>query len=390
ERWENFGTYPNKRLADEKISQPSVRVVPDARPFEDVLVDIWKRLDLPGVGEDAIPDADGTLWPLHRSEDFYLKLAANVAYDREPVPDASDEELRIFRESHEKGLGDAFDLDRWKRAVTDEEWRKVVTVLNRGGRFEEPADGYEEAFADHGHDYDYAGRMDDSNAYDGEHMAYRLGSRVDFYSEVVPKGKHSYTGERFDPLPRVADVTHYNGEVQAAVAGDEEPDRPLRLINWKPRTQGMHRTTNSPWLRETRPENPLWINPRDAEERGIENGDEVVIDAGRRTVEGMAMVTNGIRPGVVGAMWGWGREGDGAEPQTIDGERRQPPGGDGHTPYQFDEPMNDEAGLAKGRDAGFAINHVQPLDDELGDTGLSDLVGGSNAQYDAFVDVEPR
>ena len=390
ERWENFGTYPNKRLADEKLSQPTVSIVPDARPFENVLIDVWKRMDLPGVGEDAIPDAEGELWPLHQSEDFYLKLAANIAYDREPVSDATDEELRVFRESHEKGLGDNFDVERWRAAVRDEEWRKVVTVLNRGGRFEEPVDDYGEAFTERGHDYDYAGKMDASNAYDGDHMEYKLGTRVNFYSEVVPKGKHSYTGERFDPLPRVDDVKHYNGDVQAAVTSDADSERPLRLINWKPRTQGMHRTTNSPWLRETRPENPLWINPRDAEERGIENGDEIVIDAGRRTVEGMAMVTQGIRPGVVGAMWGWGREGDGATAQTVDGETRIPPGGYGHTPYQFDEPMNDEAGLAKGRDAGFAINHLQPLDNELGDIGLSDLVGGSNAQYDAFVEVEPR
>jgi len=152
----------------------------------------------------------------------------------------------------------------------------------------------------------------------------------------------------------------------------------------------MHRTQNSPWLRETRPENPLWINPADADERGIENGDEIEIDAGRRTVEGVAMVTDGIRPGVVGAMWGWGRSGDGAQAETVDGTTRGPVEEDGHTPYQFDEPMTEEAGVAKGRDAGFAINHVQPLDAELGDTGLSDLVGGSNAQYDAFVEVKRR
>ncbi|WP_235271537.1 molybdopterin-dependent oxidoreductase [Halorubrum saccharovorum] len=140
ERWENFGTYPNKRLADEKISQPAVSVVPNARPFEDVLVELWSELDLPGVGEDAIPDADGDLWPLEQAEDFYLKLAANIAYARDPVADASDDERRVFRESHENGLGDRFDLDRWRGAVTDEEWPKVVTVLNRGGRFEEPTE----------------------------------------------------------------------------------------------------------------------------------------------------------------------------------------------------------------------------------------------------------
>ncbi len=391
ERWENFGTYPNKRLADEKISQPTVKVVPDARPFEEVLIDVWKRMDLPGVGEDAILDADGESWPLHRAEDFYLKLVANVAYDGDPVADASDEELAVFRNAHEKGLGEHFDLERWRAAVRDEEWRKVVTVLNRGGRFEEPVEDYEEAFAEHGYDYDYADRYGDrSNAYDGEHMRYKLGSRVNFYSEVVATGKHSYTGERFDPLPRVDDVRHYDESVQVPVVSEDAPDRPLQLINWKPRTQGMTRTHNSPWLRETRPENPLWINPRDAEERGIENGDAIEIDAGRRTVEATAMVTNGIRPGVVGTMWGWGRTGDGATAQTVDGSTREPVDRYGHTPYEFDTPTREEAGYAKGRDAGFAVNHLQPLDAELGDAGMSDLVGGSNAQFDASVEVRKR
>jgi len=220
-------------------------------------------------------------------------------------------------------------------------------------------------------------------------MRYKLGARVNFYSDPVATGKHSFTGERFDPLPKVDDVKHYNGDVQAAVGGDEEPDRPLRLINWKPRTQGMHRTQNSPWLRETQPENPLWINPDDAEARGIESGDKITIDAGRRTVEGIARVTGGIRPGVVGAAWG----GVGAamarptRPSTAGRKRLPRPMA---TPYKFDQPMHDDAGIAKGRDAGFAVNHIQPLDSELGDTGLSDLVGGSNAQYDAFVEVERK
>ncbi|MFU8868413.1 molybdopterin-dependent oxidoreductase, partial [Natronococcus sp.] len=384
ERWENFGTYPNKRLADEKISQPTIRVVPDARPFEEVLIDIWKELDLPGVGEDAIPDADGDLWSLDTSEDFYVKLATNIAYDREPVPDADDEELELFRAAREKGLGEHFDLEDWRGAVTDEEWRKAVTVLNRGGRFEEPIDGYEAAFAERGHDYDYAGRHPETNAYDGDHLRYQLGTRVNFYDEVAPTGRHAYDGERFDPLPRVEDVVHYNGEVQVPVTSDDEPERPLQLTNWKPRTQGMHRTTGSAWLRETKGENAVWINPEDADERGLENGDRVQLDAGRRSVEATVRVTGGIRPGVVGTAWGFGRQGGGATDATVDGERTAAATeGYGHTDHSYDTPGENTGGYATGRDAGFAVNHVQPLDDELGDVGLSDPVGGSNAQFAA-------
>ena len=423
ERWENFGTYPNKRLADEKISHPAVKVVPNARMAEDVLIDVAKEMDLPGVGEDAIVDADGNTWPLHRASDFYVKMVANIAYSTKtldvdlneekdfdiqlppgvdaqnfpieegPVPDADDREIEIFRRAHENGLGEHFDYDAWTNAVDPEEWPKVVTVLNRGGRFEEPIPNYAEVFAEKGHDYDYVGRYNPSKGYVGDHLRYQLNREVWFFNEIMPVGKDAYDGEPFDPLPRVEDGTHFNGDLLTPVKSDERPaqDRPLHLINWKPRTQGMHRTTNAAWLRETQVTNPLWINPEDADARGIENGDEIVIDAGRGSVEAQAMVTEGIRPGVVGADWGWGRTADGAESKTVDGETEAAIDDIyGHVPYDFDVPGKNDAGYAKGRDEGFAINHLAPLDTTTGDIGPSDQIGGSQAQFDTHVEVEPK
>ncbi len=423
ERWENFGTYPNKRLADDKISHPAVRVLPETKLSEQVLIDMLKELEdatgesMPGVGEDAILDQDGETWPLHDPEDFYLKMVANLAfqtktldpdldaidetkslppgldrdsfpYEEGPVPDADDDELQAFKEAHQNGLGDFFDYEAWKGKVKPEEWRKVITVLNRGGRFEEPIPNYSEAFVDHGFDYDYAERFDPSNAYIGDKMRYKLDGEVNFFNEIMPVGKDAYDGTPFDPLPKVTDVTHFNGDVLTPVTSDEEPERPLHLINWKPRTQGMTRTHNSPWLRETRPENPVWMNPIDAEKRDIENGDAIEIDAGRTAVEGMAMVTEGIKPGVVGTMWGWGRHGDGAVDRTIDDEAVEAADESyGHTPYEFDTPMQEEAGYAKGRDAGFAVNHLAPLDTFTEDIGPSDQIGGAQSQYDTHVEI---
>ena len=418
ERWENFGTYPNKRLADEKISHPAISVVPEARMAEDVFVDLAKELDLPGVGEDAIVDADGNTWPLHEARDFYLKMVANVAYDTKtldldgstnptlppglaaedfpvetgPVPDADAEEVAVFRSAHENGLGEAFDYDAWKGAVKPEEWPKVVTVLNRGGRFEEPIPNYEAVFPEKGPDFDYVDSYDPSNGYVGEHMRYGLENEAKFFVDLMPKGKDAYDGSPFDPLPKVEDATHFNGDLLTPVTSDEgpAPDRPLHLINWKPRTQGMHRTTNAPWLRETQPTNPLWINPADAHERGIENGDRIEIDFGRGAVEAQAMVTQGIRPGVVGADWGWGRSANGADEVSVDGETESAVGDAyGHVPYDFDTPLNADAGYAQGRDAGFAINHLAPLDTTTGDVSPSDQIGGSQAQFDTHVDVAP-
>ncbi|MFB6093582.1 MAG: molybdopterin-dependent oxidoreductase [Halanaeroarchaeum sp.] len=429
ERWENFGTYPNKRLADDKISHPAVRVVPDSRISENVLIEILQELEsatgesMPGVGTDAIVDAEGETWDLTEAKDFYLKMVANLGFktktlspdgldeegealnlppglDREdfpheegPVPDASDEELAAFRRAHEKGLKEFFDYQEWKSAVKDEEWRKVVTVLNRGGRFEEPIPNYAEAFEEHGHDYDYAGTYNPSNAYVGDKMRYQLGGEATFWNEIMPVGKDAFDGEPFDPLPKLEDVTHFNGDVLTPVVSDEEPERPLQLINWKSRNVGTTRTTNAAWLREVRPENPVWMHPQDAEPRGIETGDRIEIDAGRATVEGMAYVTQGIRPGVVGTMYGWGREGDGAVAQDVDGDGTKRDAIDdiyGHVPYDFDRPMQDEAGYAKGRGAGFAVNHIAPLDAYTQDIGPTDQRGGSQAQFDTHVEIEKK
>ena len=396
ERWENFDANQNELFKSAKLTRPVVQAFgsPDPfdgpTPFEDVLIEMWKEMDLPGVGEDAFADAEGNTYPLHRGSDFWVKLAANVAYDDDPVPDADDEELAMFRSSVAKGLGDPGLVDRWQEAVADEDWRKAVTVLNRGGRFEPPVENFEEKFEQRGYKYRYAARDPDSNAYDGEHTAYQLATRAEFYDESLPQRFHSYTGDRLDPLPDVKDGEHYDGTTQLPVKSDAEPDRPLQLINWKHTAMGIQRTMGSSWLREVQAENPLWINTVDAEERGIENGDAIEIDAGRATLTGTARVTEGIRPGVVGAAFAYGRETNGAVGTEIDSAREEPSEGFGHFEHDPFVPAWDTEGYANGQGEGFCVNHLMELDEALGDTGISDVVGGSHAQYDTFVEVQKQ
>ena len=60
-------------------------------------------------------------------------------------------------------------------------------------------------------------------------------------------------------------------------------------------------TETTPWLREVRTQNFLSINPTDADPRGIRNGDRIMIRSAAGQVEGVAQLTQAIRPGVVGA-----------------------------------------------------------------------------------------
>ena len=59
-----------------------------------------------------------------------------------------------------------------------------------------------------------------------------------------------------------------------------------------------------PWLREVLPKSFLEISPTDAQARGISNGDQVRIFNDRGSIQLMARITNGIRPGVVNAYQG--------------------------------------------------------------------------------------
>lgn len=67
------------------------------------------------------------------------------------------------------------------------------------------------------------------------------------------------------------------------------------------------RSGNSKWLNEISNKNPLWIHPKDAEERGIETGDlvRVVTEIGYSVNH--AWVTEGITPGVVACSHHLGR-----------------------------------------------------------------------------------
>ncbi|QGP93487.1 Tetrathionate reductase subunit A [Neomoorella glycerini] len=352
ERWGLETIYPNQPLKSSHIIQPVVRVFPEPRPVEDVYIDLFKALGLPGVGEKAF--ADGSA--LHRSEDFFLKVVANVALDGpEPVPDASDQEVALFTAVRQKTLGSAFNEAAWRQAVQPEHWRKVVYVLNRGGRFEAP-----------GHEYE------------GGLLKYKLAQQADFYHEPVARGKNPYDGSLLDGLPRILIPSFYNGETL------DKDGLPLILINWKARHIGTHRNISSAWLREIASENVLWMHPDDAAARGLKTGDRVKIRSASFEMKGQVLVTARIRPGVVGTCYNYGHTAYGSRPVTIDGKMVPAVKPYGHTPWLAGQP---EASYAPGRGTGFNYNALLRLDPAVPGGAVNDIIGGSPGQLDTRVEV---
>ena len=354
ERFTQESIYPNQPYKVTQLGQPTTRAFPGPKAVEAFYIDLLTAMGLPGVGKNAFVGGGS----LQRPEDYYIKLAANVAFaGKEPVPDADAEEMRVFTAARRKALGATFDQDAWQQAVTAPEWKKVVYVLNRGGRFE-PA----------------------GKEYEGEWIKYRYEGECDFYAEKVAGGKDSITGKPYDGLPAANVPTGADGKPLTS-------DLPLQMINWKARAQGTHRTVGAAWLREVRPSNYLWINGKDAKARGIASGDRIQVRSSSAQVEGIALVVEGIRPGVVGANSSYGHKGYGARPIEIDGQVVDPVGRYGHTDWRS-TPMHEETGYAGGRGEGFSVNTLLPEEANVtGGGGHTDAIGGGAAQLDNWVEV---
>lgn len=359
ERYGQEDIHPNMTLKISTLMQPVTRVVPEARDVIDVMIDIAKKMNLPGVGENAF--ADGS--PLHRSEDYFMKLAANIALDGEPVPDADAEELAIFEEARKLALGEFFDIEKLKQAVTPDEWAKVVYVLNRGGRYEAPGS-------------EYVGE-------DEKHIKYQYGGQANFYDEITARMKHSFTGEFFEGVPKYEKIKTYDCEEYA-------PTLPLIMTNWKAKNVGLNRTISDAWLREVRPTNYLWMNPIDAKKRGLVNGDKIVITSTDHEVEAEVLVTEGIRPGVVGSNANFGHTASGSKPVQIDNNWTAAARNYGHTSYEFSKPKKETGMYAGNRDTGFSANDLISIDPSLENNGLFDPIGGATAQLYSKVEVKKK
>jgi anaerobic selenocysteine-containing dehydrogenase len=330
----------------------TVRVFGEEMPIslEAFFLACAERLGLPGFGKDGFgPGQD-----FRRPEDLYLKMVANVAAGEKPgeaVPDASDDEVRLFLEARRHLPKSVFDPEKWKRAVGEAWWRKVVYVLNRGGRFQD----YEKAFK-------------------GEQLGNQYGQLVNLYMEKVAKTKDSMTGKAFPGyavyVPAPLDITGKPVE-------DEKAGYDLNLITYREIAHTKSRTASNYWLLALLPENFILVHRQDAERLGLKDGDRVrvtsatnpegiwpVLDGHSKPMEGRVRVTEGIRPGVVAFSLGHGHWAYGSVDLVIDGK------------------------VIKGdprRGRGVHANAAMRVDPVLKNTCLSDPVGASAVFYDTRV-----
>ena len=364
ERWEVQGTHPSVPGKVENVRQPAVslpgwpvvKAYGEEMPlsFEALLLAIAERLELPGFG----PDGFGEGIPYTRPEHLYLKLVANIAFgDKEDgsntVPESDDEELEIFHKSRRHLPKNVYDPDAWKAAIGNDEslWRRLVFVLNRGGRY----DDYEKS-------------------YKGEMHANPYAKQLNLYQEKTATAINTMTGEVFTGHPAyIPPALSSTGE------SIEDPGYDYTLITYKEIVATKARTMSNYWLLSVLPENAVIMNAEDGRRLGLKDGDQVKLVSASNTdgvwdlkngtlkpMSGNLKLIQGIRPGVVAFGLGYGHWASGAKDQVINGETLK---GDPR------------------RNTGLHGNAAMRVDPHLGNVTLSDIAGGSAVFYDTKVKV---
>lgn len=364
ERWEFQGTHPNVPARIQPLRNPVIDpLVPDVTVFgqqmplslEALFLGLAERLKLPGFGENGFGEGK----PFMHQDDFYIRMVANLAIDRNAVPDADEEEMRIFKEARKHLRSSVYDLERWQ-SIAGELWPKVVYVMNRGGRFQNYSDSYRSTSR-------------------GRQLGNRYGKMVNIYQEKTYDTRNSMNGERLKGYPYYipAGTTLLGEDI---VAQDAENGFNLRMITYREIAQTKSRTASNYWLLGILPENFVQMNSVDAQALGLQDGDLVRVisatnpagtwDLGNgnsKPMAGKVKVSEAIRPGVIAVCLGFGHWAYGSREFTVDG-------------------ITVPADERRGR--GLHINAAMRTDPHTPNTTLVDAVGGSAVFYDTLVRVE--
>jgi tetrathionate reductase subunit A len=366
ERWEFHKSHPNVIVKNAPVRQPVIAPLTETATvygieqpiaLESFLFAIAEKMGAAGLRAERLRRRQALL----RMEDLYIKQTANIAYGEKPdladaVEEASDEEIELFLTTRRHLPKTVFDVDAWKAAIDNDEslWRRTVTVLNRGGRFQ-PFASFSAA----------------------TNWRTSMASTSTFTAEKTYDTKDSMTGEHFtgvDPLLRAG--ARFAGQPRRAQ--DEAEGYDLTLITYRTITQTKSRTSGNYWLRAVEPTNSVIRQQPGRRPHGIEDGrhgaHHLQDQPGGCLGPGQRQDCADGRPGA-----GAGRSAPGCGGLQLGlrplGLRRQ----------RRDHRRRGDRGRQAPRQTGIHANAAMRTDTHNPNTTLRDLVGGSAVFYDTMV-----
>ncbi|WP_456455898.1 4Fe-4S dicluster domain-containing protein [Thermovibrio sp.] len=319
------------------VFEPLVGKTKDGRPFclETFLIDVARYLKLPGYGEKAIPGKDGKLYPLIKPEDYYLRGIANLAYNA-GVEGAPKEEIDFVEKNYL--------VSKHKEVLKPNEWEKVCTVLVRGGVFK-PLDSV----------FDQKGN-------------FKFGiPKVCIWNEKLGTSRNSLTGEKLWGTIMYYPSTTYFGKLVEEV----DRDYPFNAITYKSALHTQSRTIVYRQALIYEPDFQVKLNPKDAQELGVKEGDLVRIYSPSypEGLKAKVKITNLIRPKVVAYSHHFGHWQHGASPLYIEKAEEVLLGGKKVANGNWTK-------VDKRRGVGITFNKLTRLDGELFNLPLVEPIGG--------------
>jgi anaerobic selenocysteine-containing dehydrogenase len=147
---------------------------------------------------------------------------------------------------------------------------------------------------------------------------YESGMPLD-YSQIIDRGGMFVKPKPLETKSHVQTVSLSPiKSTQSTTPGEADGDE-LVLISYSLPFNRTSRSVVNRWLLEVLPVNRLLMNPQDAEQRGIQQGDRIRLQAASSqfTGECRAHVVPGIRPGVVALAGGFGHTQFGASLMVV-------------------------------------------------------------------------
>lgn len=262
----------------------------DPISIESFLIHVAKQLGMPGFGDNAIGEPNSDVrYPLNNAADFYLRGFANIAYGmKRPVADATEEDIKL--------TGLTRYVDSIKERVKEEEWRKVAMVMSRGGRFDKIEDAWDE---------------------EKGHLKLIHPNMLPIWDEALFRSRHSLTGENNSGCPTWYPTRLADGTSMREVFNEQE--WPFLMTSYKSNLMSSISIAVDR-LRQVHPHNPISINREDGIKLGIKNGDKVRLVTPGNSVEGVAMLRDGVMRGAIAIEHGYGHKELGARAHIVDGE----------------------------------------------------------------------
>lgn len=122
--------------------------------------------------------------------------------------------------------------------------------------------------------------------------------KIEIHCQTLADNIEKVGFSSISPIPKYARVTEGYEDTFSDWDNKVKGDFPLQLYSLHVLRRAHSSFDNSPWLREAFP-NPLYMNPMDADERSLKNGDTILIESPHGKVLRTVNITENIRPGVV-------------------------------------------------------------------------------------------